>query len=62
MSLPANLTYALLIDEAILALKQRTGSSLHAIKKYLNETYPDFDLQGVSPSYVTAVMIRYSSL
>lgn len=40
--------YADLINEAILSLKERTGSSLQAIKKYIASKYPAFDCQPVS--------------
>jgi hypothetical protein len=36
-----NKTYIQLVQEAIVAMKDRTGSSLAAIKKYILEHYPD---------------------
>ena len=37
-----------LVKEAILALKERTGSSAQAIKGYITSTYPKFDFAQVS--------------
>jgi hypothetical protein len=36
-----NKTYIQLVQEAIVAMKDRTGSSLAAIKKYILQQYPD---------------------
>jgi hypothetical protein len=47
--------YADLAHEAIINLKERTGSSLAAIKKYIATTYPDFDFQ---PRFLRAALRR----
>ena len=50
-------TYGALLVEAISALKDRTGSSLQAIKSYISSKYPDFNFQAVSAirAYRTAI-------
>jgi translation elongation factor EF-Ts len=40
-------TYNALVVEAIASLKERTGSSLAAIKKAIASQHPDFKLQAV---------------
>jgi histone H1/5 len=47
--------YADLANEAILALKERSGSSLAAIKKYIASKYPAFDFQ---PQHLRAALKR----
>jgi hypothetical protein len=46
----SKLTYNQVIVEAILSLKERTGSSLAALKKAIASAHPDFNLQAVSNS------------
>jgi hypothetical protein len=46
----AKLTYNQVIVEAITTLKERTGSSLPALKKAIASAHPDFNLQAVSLS------------
>jgi hypothetical protein len=41
--------YADLVKESILALKERGGSSLAAIKKFIGSKYPTFELAPVKP-------------
>jgi hypothetical protein len=49
MTTAAKKTYFELVKEAILALKDRTGSSAQAIKGFINEHNPKLDFQQVSP-------------
>jgi histone H1/5 len=44
-SLPSNKSYSDLANEAILCLQKRSGSSLQAIKRYIQTQYPDLDLK-----------------
>ena len=48
LSLPTNKTYLDLVNEAILSLEKRSGSSLQAIKQHIHTQYPDLDLKSVS--------------
>jgi hypothetical protein len=49
MSAPKK-TYAELLREAIIALKDRTGSSPQAIKSYITSKYPTFEFAQVLDS------------
>lgn len=62
MPLPANMTYLMMIKEAISSLKERGGSSLQAIKKYIHETYPDVDVQGVSQDFFPSMSLSCCSI
>ena len=44
-------SYSALATEAIAALKDRTGSSLQAIKAYIAKQYPAFNMQPVSTTF-----------
>ena len=55
----AKLTYNQVIVEAITTLKERTGSSLAALKKAIASAHPDFNLQAVS--FVTFPYHKFSS-
>ena len=48
MTTAAKKTYFELVKEAILALKDRTGSSAQAIKGFITEHNPKLDFQQVS--------------
>ena len=43
----SKLSYNQAVVEAITALKERTGSSLAALKKQIASAHPDFNLQAV---------------
>jgi hypothetical protein len=64
----SKLSYAALAKEAILALKERTGSSLAAIKTYIASKHPEVDFQAVSfttttcVTFVTSVVLYYSTI
>ena len=45
---PTKKPYLFYVKEAILSLKERTGSSIPAIKKYIASTYPTVVLAPVS--------------
>lgn len=51
--LPPNKSYSDLVDEALLCLHKRSGSSLQAIKQYIYYQYPDLHLRG---SYLRAAL------
>ena len=42
------MTYFEMASEAITTLKERTGSSNHAIKAYITTTFPTVEFQAVS--------------
>ena len=54
-------SYFDLAKEAILAIKDRTGSSPQAIKSYIDSKYPTFKFQPVSaiPLLTFAIIILY---
>ena len=59
MSTAPKKPYFDLAKEAILALKERGGSSTQAIKKYLATTYPSLTVAPVSISYLRIALTSH---
>jgi hypothetical protein len=63
MTLPTNKTYLDLIFEAILTLHQggatTAGPSLHAIKKHIENQYPDLEMKSVSPTLNPSSLLKF---
>jgi hypothetical protein len=59
MSSSANKSYFDLAKEAIVDLKDRTGSSLPAIKSWIQSKYPKMDFAAVSSRFFRFIFFCY---